>query len=96
MTTHYLLAFLETRLSADALATVFERAGETRPLDELMDDTSWSSYPQMRRLLAASAAALGGSAELRRVANSLTVAMPDLALTRAEITDLIDYIETLK
>ena len=79
VTTHYLLAFLQTRLSADALATVFERAGETRPIDELMDDTSWSSYPQMRRLLEASAEALGGSAELRRVAGSLTVAMPDFA-----------------
>ena len=44
-----------------------------------MDDTSWSSYPQMRRLLEASAEALGGSAELRRVAGSLTVAMPDFA-----------------
>jgi hypothetical protein len=60
VTTHYLLAFLQTRLSADALATVFERAGETRPIDELMDETSWSSYPQMRRLLEASAEALGG------------------------------------
>ncbi len=79
VTTHYLLAFLQTRLSADALATVFERAKESRPIDELMDDTSWSSYPQMRRLLEASAEALGGSAELRRVAGSLTVAMPDFA-----------------
>ncbi len=79
VTTHYLLAFLQTRLSAGALASIFVRAGETRPVDELMDDTSWSSYPQMRRLLEASAEALGGSAELRRVAGSLTVAMPDFA-----------------
>jgi diguanylate cyclase (GGDEF)-like protein len=79
VTTHYLLAFLQTRLSTDAVAEVLGRAGETRPVDELMDDTSWSSYAQMRRLLEVSADALGGSAELRRVATSLTVAMPDFA-----------------
>ncbi len=77
VTTHYLLAFLRSRLSPDALAEVLREAGETRTVEELSDDASWSSYDQMRRLLEAGATAVGGSQMLRRVGTSVTVAMPE-------------------
>ena len=79
VTTQYLMTFLRTRLGVGALDDVLRRAGESRSIEELGDDTTWTSYPQMRRLLEAAAAALGGSAALRRVGGAVTVTMPDFA-----------------
>jgi diguanylate cyclase (GGDEF)-like protein len=77
VTTHFLIAFLESRLDHAAVEAVLHRAHESRSVAELIDDTTWSSYPQMRSLLEAAAEALGGSAALRRVGTAATVAMPE-------------------
>jgi len=79
VTTHYLVAFLQTRLSPEQLDDVLEHAGETRTVDELSDDATWSSYAQMRRLLEAASYALGGSTALRQVGAALIVAVPEFA-----------------
>ena len=79
VTTHYLLAFLRSRLGAEALGEVLREAGETRSVEELSDDATWSSYDQMRRLLEAGAAAVGGRASLRRVGTAMTIVMPEFA-----------------
>lgn len=58
LVTQYLVA---TQSSA-TLQAVLADAGEARPLPELLDDGSWSSYGQVRRLLEAVAGRLGMAA----------------------------------
>jgi diguanylate cyclase (GGDEF)-like protein len=53
--TKMLMEFLVETLSADTVHELLEAAGESRPLAELADITSWSSYSQFRRLLEARA-----------------------------------------
>jgi diguanylate cyclase (GGDEF)-like protein len=77
VTTHYLLAYLRSRLSPEAVEDVLSRAGEHRSVEELTDDTSWSSYAQMRRLLEEGARAVGGAPALRHVGTAPLVTMPD-------------------
>jgi diguanylate cyclase (GGDEF)-like protein len=48
-----LLALVADRISPESVAELLERAGETRPVAELIDFASWSSYGQFRRLLEA-------------------------------------------
>ena len=43
----------------EGVADLLARAGESRPESVLLDDASWSSYEQMRRLLEASVQVLG-------------------------------------
>jgi len=49
----------------DAVDDVLRRAGEPRPLAELVDDAGWSSYAEFRRLLEATSDVLGGDDPLR-------------------------------
>ena len=58
--TLYLVRYVQSRGGPDALDAVLRRAGETRPVDALCDEGSWSSYGQFRRLLAAAAEVMGG------------------------------------
>jgi GAF domain-containing protein len=63
----YLLNHLR-RLGGDALvARVLQRAGEDRPVVELLDDARWSTYEQVRALYEAAAEVLGGPESLRAV-----------------------------
>ena len=45
-------------------------AGETRSEDELLDNATWSSYDQFRRLLEVTARSFGGNAALQRAAGA--------------------------
>ncbi|HLI74509.1 MAG TPA: EAL domain-containing protein [Acidimicrobiales bacterium] len=63
-TTLYLVRYVEAHGGQDALEAVLLRAGETRPLEVLTDEASWSSYDQLRRLLAATAEVMGGREHL--------------------------------
>jgi diguanylate cyclase (GGDEF)-like protein len=64
MTTRFVVAHLRDRVGAGALERVLELAGETRPAGELCDEGTWTSYPQYRRLLEATATVLGGPEKL--------------------------------
>ncbi len=66
-TTGWLTAYLDAAGEPGALRRVLEAAGETRSVEELRDDTTWSSYEQFRRLLEAAAEELGGSERLINV-----------------------------
>ena len=50
-TTHWLVTYLRARAEPGALERVLELAGETRPVEVLCDDGTWTSYAQFRRLL---------------------------------------------
>jgi diguanylate cyclase (GGDEF)-like protein len=63
-TTHWLVTYLRARAEPGALERVLELAGETRPVEVLCDDGTWTSYAQFRRLLEAAAAELGSPERL--------------------------------
>lgn len=65
--TRLVVQYLVATQSADALRNVLTRAGEIRPLTELLSDGSWSSYKQIRQLLQAVSAELGPE-HLERIA----------------------------
>jgi len=56
------------------IAGILEQAGENRPLGELFDDSAWSSYGQLRRLLEATGEVLGGVEPLTGVDESADMA----------------------
>jgi hypothetical protein len=62
-----LVEFLRERMPAGTLDRVLAAAGEARDLDVLLDDGSWSSYDEWRRLLEAAGRELGGPGQLDRV-----------------------------
>jgi len=62
--TLYVVRYVEAHGGRDALDEVLKRAGETRSLDVLADEASWSSYPQLRRILEATAEVMGGREHL--------------------------------
>jgi diguanylate cyclase (GGDEF)-like protein len=63
----------------DAVATLLSKAGETRPEAALLDDASWSSYDQFRRLLEASVEVLGSVAELFDVSRTAALEAGSMA-----------------
>jgi diguanylate cyclase (GGDEF)-like protein len=65
--TRLALELVRDRLGDGAILATLGAAGEERPAGVLLDDGSWSSYPQARRLLEACAAALGGPEELASI-----------------------------
>jgi diguanylate cyclase (GGDEF)-like protein len=66
--TRLLLRHLRDQEPPGAVERVLREAGETRTEEELLDNATWSSYDQFRRLLEATASAYGGPATLRRAA----------------------------
>jgi diguanylate cyclase (GGDEF)-like protein len=65
--TRMLVEFLRDRTAAGTLERVLAAAGDRREVGVLVDDGSWSSYGQWRRLLEATAEVLGGADQLDRV-----------------------------
>jgi diguanylate cyclase (GGDEF)-like protein len=57
--TMLLMGILEERLAAEALRGLLRRAGETRPLEELKEIGSWTSFDQFKRLLEEAARLFG-------------------------------------
>ena len=66
--TMMLAQYMQAQPRSGLLEAVCALAGETRPLDELMDVSCWSSYAQVRRLLEALAEMTSRSGALREVA----------------------------
>jgi diguanylate cyclase (GGDEF)-like protein len=57
--TMMLMAYLEEKLTADALVDLLRRAGDSRRVEELKDMGSWSTFDQFKRLLEEAARLLG-------------------------------------
>lgn len=66
--TKYLVDHLRQRCPSGSLEEVLGRAGEHRSAEELADESSWSSYQQLRALLEATADVLGGPHQLSTIA----------------------------
>src|SRR5580765_4668628 len=62
--TRLIVEHLRDKMPPGTLDTVLASAGETRPMVVLLDDTCWTSYSQMRRLLVATGEVMGGSRSL--------------------------------
>jgi diguanylate cyclase (GGDEF)-like protein len=76
--TGYVIAYLES-CPAGTLERVFDAAGETRTAADLASSATWSSYDQVRRLLEATAALLGGPSVLEEVGAAFVVGNPEFA-----------------
>jgi diguanylate cyclase (GGDEF)-like protein len=64
MATGFLIGYLQQQ-APGAVEGILSAAGETRPVEELVDPGSWSTYGQLRRLFEATSASLGGRQALR-------------------------------
>jgi diguanylate cyclase (GGDEF)-like protein len=81
LNTRVIVEHLRDHMPPGTLESVLETAGERRPLEVLLDDTSWSSYHQLRCLLEATGAAMGGPrslAPIGRDASMISDSAPDV------------------
>jgi diguanylate cyclase (GGDEF)-like protein len=65
--TGFLMGYLQREAPPETLQAILRASGETRTAAQLADAGVWSSYAQMRRLLEATSAILGGEQVLRTV-----------------------------
>ncbi len=70
--TRLLLRYLREVEGADAVQQVLSESGETRTEDELLDNATWSSYDQFRRLLETTARCCGTAALERASSAGMT------------------------
>jgi len=75
--TQSLLRHLYSLTRPGLVEDILRVAGEPRSPAELMDDGTWSTYDQFRRLLEASAEVLGGTDELRNIGRSMFTELSD-------------------
>src|ERR1700722_14935764 len=66
-----LICHLRSTFGLDRLNEMLGEVGETRPLEILTDDATWSSFDQFKDLLQATGRALGGADALRAVGRRL-------------------------
>jgi diguanylate cyclase (GGDEF)-like protein len=78
-TTRFVIGSLREHMSDDAIGTLLDDIGDPRTVDELTDDSTWSSYEQVRLLLEGAAVALGSSARLRDPGTTLLASTPEFA-----------------
>ena len=71
--TRLVIEHLRDKMAPGTLGAVLERAGETRSLDVLLDDSQWTSYSQMRRLLVATGEVMGGPRSLAPIGHDARV-----------------------
>ena len=64
LNTRLVVEYLRDKMPPGTLGSVLEVAGETRSMDVLLDDASWSSYEQVRSLLEAAGVVMGGPRSL--------------------------------
>ncbi|MCU1487441.1 MAG: diguanylate cyclase with sensor [Actinomycetia bacterium] len=69
--TRLLVSYVEQRRGPDAMAEVCRLAGETRPVELLRRDDTWSTHDQARRLCEAVATTFGGVGALTEVGASV-------------------------
>jgi diguanylate cyclase (GGDEF)-like protein len=58
--TRIVVDFVDSRFGPETLTQILDLAGETRPVNQLREDSQWSSYSQVRRLFEATSVVLGG------------------------------------
>lgn len=86
--TRIVVQFLKGQFGPDVVATVLERAGESRPEEVLCDDAGWSSYGQVRRLFEATSAVLGGPEALTDAALATPIVSASSAETAQALQDV--------
>jgi hypothetical protein len=85
-TTRVVLLYVKEHGGDRAVSALLERAGETRSVDELLDEHGWSSYEQKIRLFRAATDVLDDPDAVRRMGQSMLrsrIALPLLVLLRA-------------
>lgn len=81
LNTRLVVEYLRDKMPPGTLDSVLGVAGETRSMDVLLDDASWSSYEQVRSLLEAAGVVMGGPrslAPIGRDANTLSDSTPEV------------------
>jgi diguanylate cyclase (GGDEF)-like protein len=71
VTTRLILTYVRRRLGDDGVARLLELAGETRPLEVLEDERSWSTYAEKIALFDAAEELLGDPLVSRHIGESL-------------------------
>ena len=85
-TTRVVVLYVKQHGGDRAVAALLERAGETRSVDELLDEHGWSSYEQKIRLFRAATDVLSDPEAVRHIGQSMLrsrIALPLLVLLRA-------------
>jgi diguanylate cyclase (GGDEF)-like protein len=85
-TTRVVLLYVREHGGDEAVAALMEQAGETRTVDELLDEHGWSSYDQKIRLFRAAVAVLDDPMAARKIGQFMLrsrIALPLLVLLRA-------------
>jgi diguanylate cyclase (GGDEF)-like protein len=85
MMTRMLFEHLVSRSDPGTAAQVLRVAGESRSLEELTSDTSWSTYDEFRRLLEATAHVLGGVDRIRAITEQTSI----VAESSADYTNVL-------
>jgi diguanylate cyclase (GGDEF)-like protein len=86
VTTRVVLLYVREHGGDEAVAALMEHAGETRTVDELLDEHGWSSYDQKVRLFRAAVAVLDDPLATRKIGQFMLrsrIALPLLVLLRA-------------
>ncbi|MFP4311817.1 MAG: diguanylate cyclase domain-containing protein [Nitriliruptoraceae bacterium] len=71
ITTRLIVSYVRDQLGADAVTTLLALAGETRPVTELEDEGTWSTYDQKIALFAAAADLTGDPRVAYRIGTSV-------------------------
>src|SRR4051812_13016157 len=71
-----------------AVEELLRRAGETRPVERLTEDSCWSTYDQFRRLLEAASEVLGGAEHLVAIGQQAALAAGSMPETIEAMQDL--------
>ena len=85
VTTRVVVLYVRQHGGDQAVTAMLEHAGETRSVEDLLDEHGWSSYEQKIRLFRAAVAVLGDPGAVRRIGQFMLrsrIALPLLVLLR--------------
>jgi len=86
VTTRVVVLYVREHGGDEAVRAMLEHAGETRSVEELLDEHGWSTYAQKIRLFRAAAEVLGDPGAVRKIGQFMLrsrIALPLLVLLRA-------------
>ena len=86
VTTRVVVLYVREHGGEEAVRAMLEHAGETRSVEELLDEYGWSTYAQKIRLFRAAAEVLGDPGAVRKIGQFMLrsrIALPLLVLLRA-------------
>ena len=86
VTTRVVVLYVREHGGDEAMRAMLEHAGETRSVEELLDEHGWSTYQQKIRLFRAAAEVLGDPGAVRKIGRFMLrsrIALPLLVLLRA-------------